>query len=518
VPTERQHGGAAIAHIPLTVPGFKGLNTQQASSLLGPEWATNLRNCVIDDSSRVAARKGFDVITTSEIAADPIIQLYELVESTGDTELIAFTDADIWKSTDGAAWTSINGTLTITDGNWKAVNFNDTMVAAQAGEAPIEYTGTGDFTEISDVNAPTGGIILSAYGRIWLSDSDGHTIKYSALLDASDWTSTDSGSLDLWNIWPDNDEITGIAAFNSMLFVFGRRTIVAMTDGQGSPLGVDPTQMYVVDVLKGTGCLTQDSIQHVDGDLWFLSENGLQSLSRVIQERSNPLNNLSKNVQDYLSGFVATADLSLVRSAYSSLHRVYLLALPGGTDAETGTVFVFDTRGLLEDGAARCVGQWTLVPRAMVVTRDQVLLMQVFNADGIIGRYYGGIDDGESYTLIYESGWMDLTQAGYILLPKRYEGVFYCDNTVTVTFKWAFDFNPDFKSISKTFTGSGAGGEWGEAEWGEDEFGGGVSLRRGKVAPYKSGEYIKLGISAVINNAVFAIQSLDLFAKIGRYQ
>ena len=518
MPTPRQHGGAALVHIPLTIPGFKGLNTQQSSALLGPEWATKLRNCVIDDSSRVAARKGMDMLTTSELAGTPIVQLYEFVESDDSTELIAFTEDDIYKSSDdGGSWSSINGTLTITDGNWKAVNFNNTMVACQEGEAPIEYTGSGNFTLIADANAPQGGIILSAYGRIWMSDDDGHTIKYSALLDASDWTSSDSGTIDLWNIWPDNDKITAIAAFNSTLVVFGRRCVVVLTDGQGSPLGVDPTQMYVVDVLKGTGCVSDMSIQHVDGDLWFLSENGLQSLGRVIQERSNPLNNLSKNIQDYLSTAVAGADLSLLRSVFSPRHRVYLLALPAGTDAETGTVFVFDTRGLMEDGSARCMGQWDLVPRAMCYTIDQDILMQVFSDDGEIGRYYGGLDNGSAYTMVYESGWMDLTQEGYIIIPKRYEGVFYSDNTIIIDFKWAFDFDDTFNTISKTFTGSGAGGEWGESEWGEDEWGGGIALRRGKVAPYKNGQFIKLGISASINNAVVAIQSLGLFAKIGRF-
>lgn len=502
----------------MTLPGFKGLNTQNAGALLDPSWATDLINAVIDDSSRVAARKGYTALTSAAVTGEPFVQVYELVGSDGDTELVAFTDSDIYRSVnDGSTWSSINGILTITDGNWMAVNFNDKMVAAQAGEAPITYTAGGAFAEIADVNAPTGGAILSAFGRIWMSDADGHTLKYSALLDETDWTSSDSGALDMWNIWPDNDQIVALAAHNGALVVFGKRTIVFFTDGQGSALGIDPTQVYVVDIVKGTGCIAKYSVQHVDGDIWFLSEHGLQSLGRLVAERSNPLNNLSKNVQDELSDRVDAIDLDDLRSVFSARHRVYLLALPSGTATETGTAFVFDTRGKLDDGAARCMGTWTLVPRAAVYTQAQAIVMQVLSEDGEVGSYSGQLDNTESYIFTYASGWMDLTQQGYLIIPKRYDGVFYSDDAISVTFKWAFDFEQDFNTLSKAFSGGGGGFEWGEGEWGEDEFAGGVLLRRGKVTPGLNGEYIRLGISCTIDNTTFAVQQLDLFAKIGRY-
>jgi hypothetical protein len=503
----------------MSVPGFMGLNTQQAGSLLGPEWATALSNAVIDESSRVAARKGYTAITTSAISSQPIVQLYELVESDGGTELIAFTDSDVYSSTNGGtSWASIEGSLAIDDGDWTAVNFNDTIFAARDGEAPAIYTGTGTFTAVADANCPKGGVVLSAFGRVWLSNVDGHQVHYSALLDATDWTSSDSGVIDLWNVWPDNDEIMGLAAHNGALVIFGRRTIVFYTDGQGSALGVDPTQMYVVDIIKGTGCIAKYSIQHVDGDIWFLSEHGLQSLGRLQTERSNPLNNLSKNVQDELSQRVDTlSDINDLRSVFSARNRVYLLALPSGSGTETGVSFVFDTRGRLEDGSARCMGMWTLVPRAVVSSVDNSILMQVVGADGEIGSYSNQTDDGDSYIFTYESGWMDLTQQGFLLFPKRYEGIFYSDAAVTVQFKWAFDFENEFNVLSKTFVGSGGGMEWNVGEWGEDEWSGGVLLRRGKTTPGLNGEYIKLGINSTIDGSTFAVQQLDLFAKIGRY-
>lgn len=516
MPQPRRHGGAELLNIPLVVPGFKGLNKQQSGAILGPEWATYLNNAAIDDSGRLAARGGWSSVTTAALGA-AIVQSAELVKSDATTALVAFTDTTVHSSSnDGATWSDITGTVVFTSGNWHVFNFNNQLVAVQAGKAPIYYTGTGNFTAVADVNAPTGGIGMSAFGRVWISNTDGHTLDYSALLDATDWTSADAGTIDLWNVWPGNDQITALAAYNGMLVVFGKNSIIMYTDGQGSTLGVDPTQMYVVDVIQGTGCLAQESIQEVDGDLWFLSSNGLQSLGRLLVQKSNPIENLSKNVRDWLNDYVASATLSYLRSAYSPRDRIYLLSLSSGSATETGVCIAFDTRGLLEDGSARCLGHWSLIPKSIVVRRNNTMLMSRAATVGELGRYTGSLDDTSNYRFEYNSGWIDLTNQGFLLLPKRYEGIFFSGNTISVVFKWAFDFEDTWQSVTKDFTSDTAGGEWGLGEWGLSEWGGGIGLREGQVPGKGNGQYIKLGIACDTNNSELAIQKLTLFAKIGR--
>lgn len=520
MPTPRQHGGAALALVPLTIPGFKGLNTQQASGILAPEWATELMNAVIDDNSRVAARKGWNSVTTSAFAGD-IEQLTEFLEHDGTSELVAATSAAFIRSQDGgASWDDVTNSIAFTGGNWQFQNFNDLLYGAKQGEDLVVYNAT-NFSQIAATNVPSGNCLLAAFGRLWASDSDGVSLQYSGLLNGSDWDSSDAGVFDLTNIWPETDTIQALAAFNGALVVFGKNNIVVFTDGKGSALGIDPLQMYVVDTLRGVGCIARDSVQQVDGDLWFLSNNGLQSFGRLLNQKSNPIDNLSKNIQDFLRDEVRNSSFSLadLRSAYSARDRFYLLSLPrGATGSQAGTVFIFDTRGRLDDGSARCMGLWDqLVPTALVTTLEGVLYMALFSAQGEVGTYAGALDDGESYHFTYESGWLDLTQQGYLIFPKRYEGLFFSDATITVNFKWAFDFQVDFHSQSKTFVIAAGGMEWGVGEWGIGEWGGGVNLRRGKIAASRSGEYIKLGIDCEINNTTLAIQQLDLFAKVGRY-
>jgi len=517
MPTERQHGGAALAHIPMNVPGFMGLNTQQSSGLLGPEWATVMTNAVIDDNGRVAARKGYNNLTTTPISGQ-FLQIGEYVKSDGTTELVAVGGSTpaLYRSLDGGStWTAVTGTASPSSLEASIHNFNNQAWVFQKSEAPAYYTGTS-FTTVADANAPQTDIALAAFGRLWAADADGHSVSYSALLDGTNWTTLGAGFFDMWNVWPGNDQITAIAQYNGALVVFGKRCIVMWSDGAGSQLGIDPLTMYVVDVISGTGCINHNSIQHIDGDLWFLSENGLQSLGRVIQEKSNPLNNLSKNVQDYLRSSVDAASLARLRSVYSPRDRVYLLSLPSGTVPETGRCFAFDTRGKLEDGAARCTGTWTLVPTACVSRRSGSLIVQLAHANARVGTYSGQLDDSASYPFEYNSGWLDLTKEGYLLFPKKYTGLFFTDNSINIAFSWAFDFSLTTTTVTKSFTGAAGGGEWGSGEWGLSEFGGGVNLREGGVYGSKSGEYIKLGISAIINNTILSVQQLDLFCKVGR--
>lgn len=522
MPTPRQHGGAALATFPLTTPAFKGVNTQAKNSLLGPEWATRLLNATIDGSGRLAARKGWNS-ATSTANSNAFVKLIEYVKSDGTVQIVATTDATVVASSDaGDSWSDVTGTASFTSGDWHLVNFNGEVIGFQSGKSPLLYDGTSA-SHIADINSkePKGGAGTSAYGRLWASSEDGTTLQYSALLDSSDWSSADAGSFDLSNVWPGHDTIVAVAEHNGALIVFGNRNIILFTDGTGSPLGMDPINMYVVDTIQGLGCASQESIQSVGGDLWFLGDDmGMYSLGRVIQEKSSPINNLSKNVSDDLRDYIVDSgfDISDLRSIYSPKDRFYLLSLPkesGG--AETGQCWVFDTRGTLDDGSARSMGVWQgLVPLCMVRKADGKLVMSLRSTKGKVGTYEGNKDDAASYVFDYESGWFDLTGQNYLLMLKRIKGLFFINGNTSATIKWGFDFKTTLNTKPLTLEGVGSGAQWGISEFGIGEFSGGVSLSEKKVAGFGTGSFIKVGTTATINGGEYAVQQLDLMAKIGR--
>lgn len=528
MPTPRRHGGAALEHIPLTTPAFLGLNKEAEKSILGPEWCTRLENAVIDETNRVASRKGFDNQTVTPLPfGEQFIQLFEYRKKDNTVEIIGTSDnSQIYRSLDnGTTWTNITGSAVVTSPNMQFQNFNDKIIAFQANGNPLTYNGA-TFADIVDAgNQPQGGVGLAAFGRIWALNSTGVEIQYSGLLAETDWSSSDSGVLSVENVWPESDTIEAIAAFNGVLVIMGRNNIVMFTDGTGSAIGLDPIAAYVVDTISGIGTIARDSVQNVKGDLWFLSRDGLQSLGRLVQEKSNPLINLSTNVQDFLLEAINDPEIDLAdaRAVYSPEDRFYLLSLPrtrtvASVATESGRTFVFDTRGRLEDGSARCMGTWNwLVPRALCKRRNNDLLFAQTDTPGQVGKYAGYQDNGATYEFVYESGWIDITGTqGYLVLPKRIDGIFLIGQDSIVAIKWAFDFSTIFRQKTVTYEGVANFSEWGNSEFAIAEWGGGASLKQARISASGTGEYVKLGTQTTINGGVMAIQQLDVFAKIGR--
>lgn len=526
MPTPRYHGGAPLIHFPLTVPGFKGLNTQDTGAILGPEWATKLDNAIIDSNDRVAARKGAQDVTTTAHSSR-IVSGIEYAMQDGSTQLVGTTAAEVVRSTNnGDSWSDVTGTASFTDGNWHLVNFNDFVIGFQLGEKALIYNGTAA-SQIADANAPTGGVGTAAFGRIWQFDADGVTLEYSALLDHTNWTTGGAGLIDLSSIWLDNDTAVAITAYNNLLVVFGTRNILVFTDPTGTELGIDPTNMIVLDTIPGIGCHSQSTVQHVGGDIWFISNSmELMSLSRVIvEQKAGNLNRLSKNISNYLATSIRAADSTRIRSAYSPTERFYLLSLPAestpGANDETGEVFVFDTRGFMEDASARVMGVWNqLVPTCFFVRKNGDLLFCLQPVVGQVFKYNTYTDNSSTYDFIYESGWLDLgqyiQQGGIVTILKRIQGLFHFTVQTEVIIKWAFDFSSVFKTRPILFANSSNIGEWGLSEWNVGEWGGGVTLGEKKVAGGGMGEYIKIGTEATINGGEFAIQKLEIMAKLGR--
>lgn len=509
-----------IQPIDLVSPGFRGLNFVQSGSLLSPAYATEALNAVLDPNGRLAARKGVTILTTTPVSpAETIKTLFLYRDEDANTETIIAYDGGISNDIADPEGNDISGAVDDADGNWWFQNFNDKVIGFQDGLIPIVYNGTGTFAEITESSgtAPSGGIGLAAFGRVWGVDSDGQTIKYSALLDETAWDEADgAGLIDMREVWVDGtDVITALRAFNGALVVFGKRHIIFWVDGQGSELGIDPTQLYVSDSVTGAGTLSQWSIQPVgETDLLFLSSNGVQSIQRLQNERSSPISTLTKYVRDELLIQLQAETPANIRSTYNPLEGFYLLSFPA-----TGQTWCVDQRRRYrdEDGdELSIITRWNIAPSAMLTRDDNSLLLAI--TDGEVGRYIGDTDDGASILFRYQSPWLDLGEelANRLKILKRLGAILFVRNETTITFKWNVDFDDGFKFIQRTVRGDAAA-EWGSGEWGAAEWSGGLALRILKVPARKGGrgQYFRLGIEATVNGT-FAMQQAELFTKIGR--
>ncbi len=511
---------------PLIAPGFRGLNTELATSFGtgDPFWAVVLQNAVFDDNGRIALRKGWRDQTTTAITGTPDMWvLHEFLRDDGTVTLITKTSGDeIHESTDdGATWSDISGAISTTSDDWVFVNLADKLYATAPGHKIWQYTGTGTFTQITSSNV-SNGVLLAAFGRLWAGRDASSVVDFSGLLDGTDWTTTSHGQFDTANAWTQgSDVVKGIAAFGATLLVFGGEQILMYVDGSGSILGVDPTQMYVVDTIEGSGLLHKNSIIKIgEGDVWYISEIGVQSIKRVVQEKTNPTTAVSANIRSLITS-LNTAHIGSaggVRGLYSKNNNFALFIYP-----ESNTVLMFDTKRELEDGAYRAA-EWTgLDFFGGLVRRNGDILFGL--TAGNIAKYDLYRDDGTAGTptkfdMIYASPWLDFGADLHnrIKIVKQFYVIIYGHQTLTATARWAFDFRP--LEFSETFTNDSevSGGEFGAGEFGEDEFATGFRLRRQYVSGAGDGQFVKLWITLESTDvdALVAIQECGVYAKAGR--
>jgi hypothetical protein len=527
--------------ITLVAPGRFGMNSEKEYNLLAPEWATEAKNAVITDGGRLAAREGWASATANEIAtSDSIDVMFEYLTADGTPYVISAAGNKIYKNVDNftLAANDITSATTPTADNWHFVNFNGYVLGVQDSHNAIQWNESGDFTDqvIVSTGQPStpnpGNCSLGAFGRYWFCDDNMQTIWYSALLNHDDLTTLNgAGYIDMTSIWTQGmDQVVALAAFGSNLVVFGKNHIVIWADGQGSAIGLNPEQMYVADTIEGTGCIARDSVQMIgEGDIWYLSRHGLQSLGRVMAERTNPLIAITKNVHTSFVGDVQverSTDLNLdaVRSIYSPEHDMYLLFLPG-----RDKVWYIDTSQPFNDGTGMAypITEWVLGGdiKSGLATRSGNLY---FGSSGLVGQYSSSVqqDNGEAYTYSFWTGWLDLgpDMNNRLKMLKEVATIIQVSGGSEATYRWEFDFSGDVDSYTVNYDTPGAA-EYGIAEYsagvGETgyvgtEYAGALSLQRKNFAGTNQGQFLRIGNTVNVNGFRFITQQIQLVPKLGR--
>lgn len=457
------------------------------------------------------------IATTAGVVTLPILSSFEYNQGNGSFLNVVAWAGGIATNLANPAGNNLKGSLNANNGQWYFQNFNNKLIGFQAGQKPIVYTGSGNFASIveSQGTAPQGGVGTAAFGRVWCVDTDGQTIKYSGLLDETDWGSTSAGIIDMHTIWSaGTDRVTAIIAFNAALVVFGSNHIIFFTDGRGSMLGLDPTQAYVFDTINSTGCYSQWTVQNIgEGDLLFLGPNGVQSIGNLENSRSFPQSNLTKYIRDTLLAQVAGETVATVRSEYNNQLGQYLLSLPN-----SATVWCVDLRRKYQDDVgdqcAICTN-WSMVVTAAHDTQSN--LTYLARTPGTIGIYSGNNDEGTPYQFSYLSGWLNLgiEVAQKLKMLKRFEAIIYSGGANAVLFNWNTDFGNNTNSSTQTIAATGVVSQYGLGQYGLSQYGGGSSLSLVKYDARARGQYYQIGISATVSS-LFSIQQIQLAVKIGR--
>ena len=504
-------------------PGFYGLNTQESGITQSPNFAALTDNVVIDKYGRLGSRKGWQMRTVSGVTAlagATISFMLEHVNADNTVITLSGGNNKLFKDGDGGgALVDITpAAYTITANNWKGASIYDHALIVQEGQEPIVYTQSGS-PAAQTITTQTGVAqsfgtsyprdVIAAYGRFWTHD--GTTVYWTT--DIADvafpaFSGGTSGTLNISSVLPNNvDTIIALGSHNGFLIIFCERNIVIYKGAE------DPLNAFSLsDVIAGVGCVARDSVQATGGDLIFLSDTGVRSLGRLIQEKSLPMRDLTKNVRDDLlkdlqQERVNVGSLKEVRAIYSEINAFYLLSFPS-----TETVYCLDMRQPLEDGSARVTQWYSYEATSFLRRRDRELMIGKTNG---IGRYFGYNDDGSSYRLRYFSHYLDMGAPTTTKILKQISATVIGGSNQGFTIKTNFNYREAPRSYPYTIE-VGDVSEYGVAEYNISEFSVGIVLDDIKASVGGSGNTIQIGFEADVNGTELSVQKIDMFVKTGR--
>ena len=538
----------------VSAPGFLGLNTQDPSLEISNGFAGIATNCVIDKFGRIGARQGYVKVNTSSgtLGANVITVIHELIQADGTLTVLFFGNGKFFKlittfsgtpaeyniaeyGSNGvplAEYTSGlanlgtvveltyggGGTAPVFNaGNWQAASLNGVAFFFQTGNDPIIYdpaVSTTTFRRVSEKSGyvgtvPTANVAISAYGRIWAANSQSNnaTVFFSDLLSGHVWSTGTSGTLDVSRVWSNGaDEITGLAAHNGFLFIFGKRQILIYANA------TTPSTMSLSDTVSSLGCIARDSIQNTGKDVVFLSNSGLRSVLRTVQEKSSPLGDLSKNIRNDFQQVVASESLSEITSVYSEKDGFYLLSCPS-----SDKVFCFDTKTVLEDGSYRVTIWDSLSPNSFCSRRNGDLLI---GQPGFVTRYTGYQDDTSSYRMEYYTNNADIGKDGLTSIIKKIKLTVVGGSNQSVSFFWAYDFKANYQSETVAIP-TQVISEYGIAQYGANaspvaQYASGISLQELTAYGNGAGKIVQTGFEVDIDGFPISFQKIEIQAKTGK--
>ena len=508
-----------LQNITISAPGFLGLNTQDSPIGLNPAYASIADNCIIDQYGRVGARQGYTLVTTNGASvlgsSRGIEAVFQFIGRDNVTTVYSAGNNKIFTGTTTLTEVTLPVGYTITDNDWKIISFNNGVYFFQSSHAPL--FGTAGATTLTLLNSsggntpPQANEAIAGFGRLWACDiaTNKYTLYWSNLLDGDEWHGGSSGSLDLTTVWPDGfDDVVALSEHNNFLIVFGKRNVLVFS-GAESPA----SDLTLVDTIEGTGCIARDSIQSTGSDLLFLSSRGVMSLGRLIQEKSLPLRDVSLNVRNDLLDAVALEAHSnghkeAIKAIYSPIHAFYLLTLPTAK-----TVYCFDVRQSLENGAFRVTTWSSLDPLAFTMFADDSLYMG--HAEGLV-KYEGYLDDTEKYQMRYFSNPLDFGNTSNLKFLKKFNLTIIGGQNTPTTLNWGYDYTASYTKQAFTFASSNIA-EYGIAEYNTTgEYTSSILINTPKVNTSGSGEVVTIGLEAEVNGAPFSIQKIDIHALLGR--
>ena len=220
-------------------------------------------------------------------------QIFGTIVNSVDSTVIAMQGGDTYLSV-GSGWTKISGTDNHSGmGNvsWTFYSWATDRMAWCDGDPnayPVRIEAGGVYTILN--NAPKGQKFIQEFqGYLWMSDGTG-SLTFSAPDNDNNYNAI-SGAGEI-NV---GFNINGLGIWRGALYVFGEKRIAQITGTSSADWAVT----LLTDDIGYTGIY---SLQEVNGDLIFLSPDGIRTISGTARIFDRELGVISRNINPSLVG------------------------------------------------------------------------------------------------------------------------------------------------------------------------------------------------------------------------
>ena len=529
-----------LIELEIARPGVFGVNTSASGDVMPKEYSVKADNFVFSDEGYLEARHG-SLRTSANPVTGTVRKIYETKNELGADLIIYATATKIYRKT-AASFVDITGTAVCTAGNWKFTNLNNEIFGTQDGHAaiklgtpstgtfaPATFTGTDAPTEINIVDS------LAAFGRLWHLYDD--KLVYSSLLFPEDYdpTGKDAGYFNLTASYlKGKAKPTALAEFNGNLLVFTDNHVTVWEypwNPNATATGISSLtagEMGILETIGGVGCVARDTIQYTQNDILFLSEQGVTSLSRVVQEKSMPLSRYSDNVKANVQGLIREVDVSTIWSAYLEAEGIYFLGAPSSPRA-----YLIDTATRLPDETFRTltwsktIHEMEVVHEGQLTASDDAWAAVLISDEASYLSQVKGYNDytpqngigGSSYILTWESAWSSILEdfENHLKMPKKLGVVVKGTGAVNFAINLAFDYGDftDSKARTALLTLSSPS-KYGSAQYNVSTYGGAAAIKESKFMGFGAGRIMKTKITSTVDGELVSMQRVSIKSKIGK--
>lgn len=335
-------------------PG-KGLNKFVSPTLIKDEESSDLKNIMFVEGGSPQKRPGF-----SQVGDDLSNNPRGLASfDTGSNQYVLTVDGTALKYLNGSTWTSISGATFSSTADIDFVMARGDLYIHDGTNETAKLDSSLTLTSPTTTVEAAFGIFYKGYHFVSGVDEHRTRVYMSEPADASDFTNTNptgSGEYSVYDATThpgatafagsganyfdvdkdDGDVITGFGKFDDVLIIFKRRAIYQLTiDSSGNPT--------VDRVSTGIGAINHKSIENVENDLFFLSDDGYYVLGNepnfFDSIRTNELSARIKSLVDTRS----VANQSKVASIYHN--NIFMSSIPVGGSTNNLTL-TYDRRYL----------------------------------------------------------------------------------------------------------------------------------------------------------------------------